>query len=225
MSRRCPAAAGLLALVALLAPGCQSEAVRPYESLPQVEQARRVADLIVEGKVRKTENTDTFAIGARTADGFASLSNDSVLKTRVTMDVTEVIKAPPDFRGPVEFWFYSPCLHTDPGVLLGWSLPPAMKGDRLRVFLIQREGEYWLLAHERWYAPPPEQARRVLIRTPTPRVIEVPVGEAGAAGATPGTAAAPAQPRPSTPSTTRPPSSSRLQPRDRRWPPPRTPVE
>lgn len=190
--------AGLAVLAALAPAGCtELRRPEPYTSLADVAEAKRRADLVVEGEVLETLPTETRTSPNPFDDPFGGPLGECAIKTRVSLNLKRVIKGPEDLKGPVRFLFYSPCYHGDPGVLMGWSLPAAMIGDRLRVFLVKRGDEYWLIAHERWYrqwASAP-RVRRGPIREPGARYIEIPAPEPGAegaavAGAVPGAPAA-----------------------------------
>ncbi len=190
-------------VLAALAAGCAAaQTVKPYISLMDMDQAKTQAGLVVEGEVTETEATDTYlaAEPETFAHPLGTLVNEYAYKTRATVKVTKPIKGVAAAGNPVEFWFLSPESHTDPAVLLGRSLPPVMEGDRLRVFLEDRDGEWWLIAHERWYRDAAFQPYEVRgrVKQPGARYVmipgeAVPGAEAGVATAVPGQGAAPGQ--------------------------------
>jgi len=205
-------------LAALAATGCSTSQDRPYVALQDMDQARRMADLVVEGEVTGTLAADrrpvnTFAadmLGSGNPNMSESRNMDCVVKTRTTMNVTRVVKSESPVADTIRFSYESPCYAVDPDVLLGVQLPSVLnRGDKLRAYLQNRGGEFWLIAHEQWYLPPgvnPPQARWT---SQGARAFEVPsaappaTGEAVAAppstGAPPSTVALP--------STTTPPST------------------
>jgi len=150
-------------LAAALAAGCAGEDLRPYAAMQDTEEARRLADLAVEGEVAETQLVRRIPINNAAAAILGESNIDCITKTRVTLKSTRVLKGPPEGgEGPVSFLFYSPCYDLDPMVVRGASLSPVLRqGDRLRVFLVQRGGEWWLIAHEKWYRKtPPQTATR-----------------------------------------------------------------
>jgi hypothetical protein len=147
----------LLAAAVLLAAGCGGprDDVRAYATLTDYDRAMQVSEAVVEGEVEATTFRDRVPVGD--AFGLAGSNMDCVRPTRVTMRVRDVLKGSVPGDEPVAFWFLSPCYALDPDVLLGQSLPAVMSGERLRVYLARRQGEWWLQAHQRWYPPAPEQ--------------------------------------------------------------------
>jgi len=242
---RCTATLAVLGLLALVS-GCATgpATVRPYASMPDVDQARRQAGLVVEGEVVRTENTEPLPLADEgpSAFPFGHTANKVAYRTRVTAKVKKVLKGAAAPDSTVDFWFISPSDHADATVLLDSSLPAVMDGDRLRVFLENRGGQWWLVAHERWYRDAAFQPYVVRgpVRNPSARFImiegtpatgaEAGVVPGAAAGTTPATGApatgatAPSQPAaPATPATPRQRFPARTRP-DRSWPPPRQPA-
>jgi hypothetical protein len=156
---------GILATAAVAIAGCTTQTpIRPYQSIASMGEAARQADLVVEGYVTATDNVEHLPAGDMWSNVSGKLGQDCVVKTRVTLDVTKVVKCllpgTPSLGGlgqapdPITFWFYGPCWHGQPDVVLGMSLPAVLtEGRRLRVYLDERDGQYWLIAHES--LPPP----------------------------------------------------------------------
>jgi hypothetical protein len=213
----------LLVLAAAMAAGsCGSQMLRPYESLRDTEAARRLADLIVEGEVADTLPVERIPVSNAPCD-FAGESNiDCVMKTRVTVGVSRLIKGPPDVSGTVAFWFYSPCYEADPMVLTNATLPPILRrGDRLRVYLVKQAGHWWLIAHERWYRPPvpPPHGPRKPMGLPGPAYPDLP-----SQVMPPPPPAPPPPPMPQRPfDIVTPPPGAQSEPPTRWWPPPKRP--
>ena len=134
----------------VLAAGC-SQPIQVYKSISSMGEAGQEADLVVEGRVAASDDIENYPIGDVWSNIFGKLGQECAVKTRITFEVTRVIKGPAgDLNRPVAFWFYAPCFHAEPDVLMGVSLPPVLvKGDRLRVYLRQSGDQYWLIAHER----------------------------------------------------------------------------
>ena len=166
-----PAILGMLAATAVAAAGCTTQTpIRPYQSISSMGEATRLANLVVEGYVTATDNVEHLPAGDVWSNVFGKLGQDCVVKTRVTLDVTKVLKCllpgtpslggPGQAPNPVTFWFYGPCWHGEPEVVLGMSLPAVLtEGRRLRVYLDERDDQYWLIAHES--LPPPSQPEPV----------------------------------------------------------------
>jgi hypothetical protein len=159
----------ILAVLTTLAGGCAKAGARggdqPYQSLKDIDLARRTADLVVEGTVTETlagdrQPVDSFfreSVLAGNPSTAATSNTDCIVKTRVTLDVARVVKSASTVSGPVRFWFESPCYPDDPAVLLGTELPDALtRGRPMRVYLVDRGGQWWLIAHERWNGSIPE---------------------------------------------------------------------
>lgn len=183
----------VLSVAAVVVCGCAAAPpVRPYESLRDFDQAMRLADMVVEGEVVESKVIETYTEGA--ASTFGDLPTDCARKIRVSLKVTRPIRPEGDLPDSVEFYFFSPSYHADPAVLLDRSLPPVLvAGERLRVFLVERDGQYWLLAHERWYRKPTTGAlvRRMPKTLPPVRYFDPTIGtvfstDGAAATAAPG---------------------------------------
>jgi len=210
----------LMLLAALAAGGCNTQGIRPYASMPDTAEARRVADLVVEGEVAETQPVRRMAV-SNAAAAFAGQSNiDCITQTRVSLNVVRVLKGPPGIEGQVSFMFYSPCYAMDPTVLMNISLPPILRlGDPLRVYVVNRGGQWWLIAHERWYrhSATAAEPRRRPMSLPGAQYPELPSEVVPAPSPPPALPAVP--PRPPdiiTPSPTWTPNSP-----DRWWPPPK----
>jgi hypothetical protein len=174
---RLAAFCGMLTILAAAAGGCAQSADRPYQSAKDLELARRSADLVVEGTV-----TETLAGDRRPVDTFVQQSllagnpvtagttnMDCIVKTRVTLAVAHVVKSASAVSGPVRFWYESPCYAIDPDVMLGSTLSDALtQGRPLRVYLVNRGGEWWLIAHERWNGSNPTPVPPSTPSTPVP---------------------------------------------------------
>jgi hypothetical protein len=146
---------GFAAALALGA-GC-SQQVQVYKSIPSLTEAARQADLVAEGRVTASDDVENQPVGEVWSNIFGKLGQECVVKTRVTFDISRVVKGPAaDLKDPLAFWYHAPCFHAEPDVLLGISLPPVLaKGDRLRVYLSRSaDGQYWLIAHEPLTARP-----------------------------------------------------------------------
>jgi hypothetical protein len=196
---------GLLAGLAAIVCGCAADQARPYASLQDTAQARRVADLVVNGEVTEALEAErlpvnTFAIDNLSAEPSIAASHnmDCIRKTRITMQVAEVVKAPSAVPDRVQFWFESPCYAADPDVLLGEQLPPTFtEGRLLRAYLVSRGGQYWLIAHEPWYRPVHAVVEEPRVyKLPGPEIFDVtppepapPAGEEGTATVPPQTPA------------------------------------
>jgi hypothetical protein len=156
-----------LAGLALAQAGCEQQGVRAYEGIASLDRALSVADLVIVGYVVDTEDLDHFPEGDVWANVLGTTGQDCVVKVRVTMNAEKVVKGPVDLHNPVTFFYFGPCFHGDPAVLLGRSLPPILnKGRRLEVFLNARNGDYWLIAHQR--VPPGTESEKQASPAKTP---------------------------------------------------------
>jgi hypothetical protein len=154
-----PVGIALALAAALLATGC-AQPIKPYETLANTAQAKHDADMIVEGKVVATDDFSHLPQGEIWSNVLGKMGQACVIKTRITLDATQVLKGT-GVKGPVYAWFYAPCFHAEPDVLMGVSLPAVLtEGDRLRIYLQNRQGEYWLIAHEKLPGSPKLPARR-----------------------------------------------------------------
>jgi hypothetical protein len=155
----------MAAVVLATTAGCMQPPVQTYETRRDLTAAQAEADLVVEGVVARSEDLESYPAGEIWSNIHGKLGQECVVKTRAAFDVTRVLKGPAKVGGSILFNFNAPCFHAEPEVLLGLSLPPVLtEGDRLRIYLANRNGEYWLIAHERLpgsLAPP--------IPTPAPR--------------------------------------------------------
>ncbi|MCX5684726.1 MAG: hypothetical protein NT049_13705 [Planctomycetota bacterium] len=152
------------AVAALLVAGCGGgqPSLRPYQTMTDMGAATRAADLIVEGLVVTSEDVEHIPGADVWSNINGRLGQDCIVRTRVKMRITQLVKGPAEAPKEVTFSFYGACFHGDPQVLLGLSLPPVLKqGARMRVYLDRQGEEYWLIAHES--LPPPE-----LLQKPAP---------------------------------------------------------
>ena len=142
-----------LAAAMALAAGCVQNPVRPYQTMRSPTLATQEADLVVEGVVARSEDTESYPAGDISSNLFGRLGQECVVKTRVALEGRagrEGRRRRGRRQEPLVFWFNAPCFHAEPDVLLNVSLPPVLvEGARLRVYLDDRGGEYWLIAHER----------------------------------------------------------------------------
>ena len=140
------------ASVLLLVAGCAQTSLRPYQNMTDMKAAARQADLVIESAVAATDEVEHFPGGSIESNIFGKMGQECIVKTRVTLDATKVLGGPTSVAGPVTFWFFGPCWHAEPDVLLNVSLPPVLTvGHRFRFYLQLRNGEYWLIAHDRLY--------------------------------------------------------------------------
>jgi hypothetical protein len=150
-----------LAAAALLAAGCASTTVHPYETMTSMARAQREADVVAEGTVLASDDFEHLPAGEVWSNVLGKLGQDCVVKTRITLELTRVMKSPGEMKSPIHFWYQAPCFHAEPDVLMGVSLPAVLsEGDRLRVYLERRQGEYWLIAHDKVYANPHPATRQ-----------------------------------------------------------------
>jgi hypothetical protein len=140
-----------LAGLALVVAGCaENPPIRAYQTIPSLDLAMRTADVAVVGTVEDTEDLEHYPAGSIWSNALGKIGQDCVVMVRVSLRVQQVLKGPADLKTPLTFYFYGPCFHAEPGVLLGSMLPPVLTKDRrLKVFLQNQGGQYWLIAHAR----------------------------------------------------------------------------
>ena len=131
--------------------GC-AERVEPYKCCSDLNMSRQQADLVVTGDVNNVVPLQHHIGPQVKTEAFGVIGSECVAEEQVTMNVAKVEKGNPP-ASPLNFRYNAPCFHPVKGFKLVHQEPSVIKGDKAQVYLVSRNGNYWMIAHELQNAP------------------------------------------------------------------------
>lgn len=139
-------------LLACLAGGCATR-MEAYKSMSDYKQANEQAELIVSGKVTAAETLEHFKGDEVTSANFGTLGIDCVAHEKATLAISSTLKGKAP-AGSMEINYYGPCFHPTKKFQLVHKDPAIRKGDLVKAYLVNRDGQWWIIAHELQNPPP-----------------------------------------------------------------------
>ncbi len=137
---------------ACLAGGCATR-VEAYKSLSDFKQANAQADLVLIGNVTATKTLDRIMGDEIRSANLGVVGTDCITHETVMLKTLKVIKGTAP-NGPIEIHYYEPCFHPSKGFKLVHQVQAIEKGDHVKVYLVNRDGQWWLIAHDVKNPPP-----------------------------------------------------------------------
>jgi hypothetical protein len=138
-------ALAVLAAGALMA-GCTR--IAAYEPLTDLIQAREEAQLVLVGDVVRAQEIAHYSRAEVRTQNLGVLGHECVADVEVLLNVQKVNKGVFTEARQVTFRFYAPCFQPEPGVRLDTKLPTFVAGDHVTAYLQNRDGKWWLIAHQ-----------------------------------------------------------------------------
>jgi len=155
----------VLIAAAALAAGCAQG--QSYTCAKDFGLAAEQAGLIVAGEAAQVDVGRHWLQGEVRGPAGTKLGTDCVAEQIVHLKVDRVVKGPPDAPSPLEFRYLGPCFHPAKGAKVERPAPTVLPGDKVMAYLVNRGGQWWLIAHQIELPQPAsvDPARRVRLYT------------------------------------------------------------
>ena len=136
----------VLIAAAALAAGCAQG--QSYTCAKDFGLAAEQAGLIVAGEAAQVDVGRHWLQGEVRGAAGQRLGTDCVAEQIVKLKVDRVVKGPPDAPSPLEFRYLGPCFHPAKGAKVERPAPAVLPGDKVMAYLVNRGGQWWLIAHQ-----------------------------------------------------------------------------
>ena len=156
---------GVLIAAAALAAGCARG--QSYTCAKDFGVAAEQAGLIASGEAAQVDVGRHWLQGEVRGAAGQRLGTDCVAEQIVRLKIERVVKGPSDAPSPLEFRYLGPCFHPAKGAKVERPAPTVLPGDKVMAYLVNRGGQWWLIAHqiEVPQPSPVDPARRVRVYT------------------------------------------------------------
>jgi len=138
----------LLPAACVLLLGCD-QPLKAYRSPDDLAPVRQAAAVIAEGTLAVVNEGDHHPL----PEEYWSLEGDMgyrcVVELKNALKLTRAVKGVAAPADSLAFWYFAPCVRSEPLGNVEVTSRILKPGDRLRVYLEKRGDKYWLIGHEK----------------------------------------------------------------------------